>query len=58
MIWLSHKKYTVEYVSEQLVAIRSKVRRETRRMIYVAAFAVGVMVTAQTFCLVDILSAS
>ncbi len=58
MIWLSHKKYTMEYVSKQLVAIQSKVRRETRRMIYVAALAVSVMVTAQTFCLVQLLNAS
>ncbi len=58
MIWLTHKKYTAEYVSDQLTTIREKMHREMRRMILVAAAAVGAMIIVQTLCLVDLLSVS
>lgn len=58
MIWLSHKKYTTEYVSNQLAEICSKVRRETRRMVYIAMVAVTTMVAIQATCLYDLLRAS
>lgn len=54
MIWLPHKKYTAEYLNDQLMEIALKVRRETRRMIYIAtaaSAAFGVMAYAQmTYC--------
>jgi len=51
MIWLPHKKYTTDYVSGQLAEICHKVRRETRRMVYVASFAIGAMAIAQMGCI-------
>lgn len=56
MIWLTHTKYTQEYVAEQLAEINSKVRRETRRMVYTAAFAVTVMAAIQATYLFELLS--
>lgn len=56
MIWLSHKKYTQEYVQAQLAEIGLKVRRETRRMVYTAIFAVAFMVAVQATCLFELLS--
>ena len=47
MVWLPHKKYTNEYVTAQLAEISAKVHRETRRMIFVATGAVGIMVFVQ-----------
>lgn len=56
MIWLSHKKYTEEYLSGQLVEICTKVRRETRRMIYVATGATALMVMLEAGYLYDLLA--
>ena len=47
MIWLPHKKYTHEYITAQLTEICERVRRETRRMVFVAVCAVGLMVCVQ-----------
>ena len=58
MIWLSHKKYTTEYVSKQLTEICSKARRETRRMVYVAMAAVTTMAAIQATYLFELLRAS
>lgn len=57
MIWLSHKKYTAEYVSNQLAEIYENVRRETRRMVVIATGAVLFMAAMQTACLYDLLGA-
>ena len=57
MIWLSHSKYTPEYVSGQLTEICTKVRRETRRMIYVASAAVIAMGLVQALYLLDLVHA-
>lgn len=51
MVWLPHKKYTSDYVSNQLAEICMKTRRETRRMVYVATCAVGILAIAQAICL-------
>lgn len=55
MIWLSHRKYTHEYVSGQLAEICVRMRRETRRMVYVAGTAVGLMAAAQATYLYGLL---
>jgi len=55
MIWLRHKKYTPEYIAYQFAEIRVKARRETRRMTYVATFAVTIMAITQTAYLYDLL---
>jgi len=47
MLWLPHKTYTSEYLSEQLSEFVMRVRCGTRRMVYVASIAVGVMAFAQ-----------
>jgi predicted dinucleotide-utilizing enzyme len=57
MIWLAHKKYTTEYVSEQLVEICDKMRRETRRMIYIATGAIVIMAAIQATYLFELLNA-
>jgi hypothetical protein len=57
MIWFSHSKYTAEYVSGQFAQICDTMRRETRRMVYVAVAAVGLMVVAQATCLYGLLGA-
>lgn len=57
MIWLAHKKYTAEYVSDQLAEICYRMRRETRRMIYVAVGAVSLMAAVQATYLIDLLGA-
>ncbi|QJB56079.1 hypothetical protein [Pseudodesulfovibrio sp. zrk46] len=57
MIWLAHKKYTAEYVSEQLNVICYRMRRETRRMIYVAVGAVSFMAAIQATYLIELLGA-
>lgn len=57
MIWLSHKKYSADYVSGQFAEICMKMRRETRRMIYVASAAVIAMAMVQATYLFDLLSA-
>lgn len=57
MIWMQHKKYTAEYVSGQLAQISNKMRRETRRMIYVAAGSVVAMVAIQATYLFGMLTA-
>lgn len=57
MIWMKHKKYTAEYVSGQLAEICDRMRRETRRMIYVAFAAVALMAAMQATYLVGLLSA-
>jgi hypothetical protein len=57
MLWLSHKKYTVDYVSGQLVEMCAKVRRETRRMVYVATAAVMLMIVIQASYLYGLLGA-
>ena len=55
MIWLSHSKYTHEYVSGQLAEMCVRMRRETRRMVYVASAAVGLMAAAQATYLYGLL---
>ncbi|WP_157871364.1 hypothetical protein [Pseudodesulfovibrio piezophilus] len=55
MIWLQHKKYTTEYISEQLADICFKVRQETRRMVVIATSAVLIMVSLQTAYLFELL---
>lgn len=55
VIWFQHKKYTAEYVSGQLAEICEKVRRETRRMVYVATAATGLMVLVQAAYLYELL---
>ncbi len=57
MIWMKHKKYTAEYVSAQLNDICNSMRRETRRMIYVASGAVALMVLMQATCFFELLNA-
>jgi len=51
MIWLPHKKYTADHIAAELAEIVTKVRRETRRMVFVAAGAVSVMVVVQATCI-------
>lgn len=46
MIWLPHKKYTSEHIADRLNEICTKVRQETRRMVYVASVAASVMAFA------------
>jgi len=55
VLWFEHPKYTTEYVSGQLADICVKVRRETRRMVYVAMAATVVMVAAQSAYLLQLL---
>ena len=55
VLWYSHPKYTSEYVSGQLADICVKVRRETRRMVYVAMAATMVMVAVQGAYLLELL---
>ncbi|MEF2231472.1 MAG: hypothetical protein V3571_11135 [Pseudodesulfovibrio sp.] len=55
VLWFDHPKYTAEYVSGQLTDICVKVRRETRRMVYVAMAATMVMVAVQSAYLLDLL---
>lgn len=57
MVWLSHKKYTSDYIASQFAEISMKVRRETRRMVYVATAAVSIMAVVQTLYLYELLSA-
>lgn len=57
MIWLTHKKYTQDYVSEQLNSICRKMRRETRRMVYIASISVTLMATLQILYIVSLLHA-
>jgi hypothetical protein len=57
MIWFSHSKYTAEYVSGQFEQICDRMRRETRRMVYVAMAAVGFMAVVQATCLYGLLGA-
>lgn len=55
VIWFKHKKYTADYVSEQMAEIYVKVHRETRRMIYVATTATGIMAAIQAVYLFELL---
>ena len=55
IIWFQHKKYTAEYVSGQLADICTKMRRETRRMVYVATAATTFMVMIQAAYLYELL---
>jgi hypothetical protein len=55
VIWFQHRKYTPDYVSGQLAEICRKMRRETRRMIYVATAATTVMVMIQAVYLYELL---
>lgn len=57
MIWMSHKKYTEQYVSEQFDIICTKVRKETRRMIMVAMGAVAFMAVVEVGYLYKLLQA-
>lgn len=57
MVWMNHKKYTAEYVSQQMIEMAGRVRTATRRMVYVASLAVGVMVVAEVMYLYGLLSA-
>ncbi|MFH1914495.1 MAG: hypothetical protein ABIK45_09510 [Pseudomonadota bacterium] len=54
MLWFNHGTYTHEYVSRQMADISARVRRETRRMVYVASVSVSLMVVAQAVCLYDL----
>jgi len=54
MVWLSHKKYTELYVSEQFAAFCSKMRRESRRMVYVALGATALMAAIQSALLLSV----
>ncbi len=56
VIWFKHKKYTADYVSDQLAEMYLKVRQETRRMIYVATAATGFMAAIQAVYLFELLS--
>ena len=55
VLWFNHPKYTSEYVSGQLADICGKVRRETRRMVYVAMAATMTMVAVQGAYLLELL---
>lgn len=57
MIWMNHKKYTEEYLAGQLEAICHKMRKETRRMIYVATGAVAAMTVMEISYLYGLLQA-
>ena len=55
ILWFQHKKYSADYVSGQLAEICRKMRRETRRMIYVASAATGAMAMIQAAYLYELL---
>lgn len=57
MIWLTHKRYTHDYISGQLNAICAKMRRDTRRMILIATAAVTMMAMLQITYLWELLYA-
>lgn len=57
MIWLSHKKYTLEYISGQMDEICRKKRVQTWRMVYVASAAVAIMAVSQATYLFELLGA-
>lgn len=48
MIWLPHKKYTSEHIADRLAETYIKMRRETRKMVFVATSAVSIMAAIQT----------
>lgn len=57
MVWMNHKKYTAEYVSNQMADMVGRVRKATRRMVMVASAAVGVMAAAEVVYLYGLLGA-
>jgi len=57
MIWLTHKRYTHDYISGQLNTICTRMRRDTRRMIAIATAAVMLMAILQITYLWELLYA-
>ena len=57
MIWLTHKRYTHDYISGQLNTICSRMRRDTRRMVIIASVAVVLMAVLQVTYLWEFLYA-
>ncbi|GEM_PF-4279749 len=57
MIWLTHKRYTHDYISGQLNTICTRMRRDTRRMVVIASVAVALMAILQITYLCELLYA-
>lgn len=57
MIWLTHKRYTHDHISGQLDAICTRMRRNTRRMVFIATAAVTMMAMLEITYLWELLYA-